>query len=41
MARLRVSDFNPDSGTLHIRKTKTNKEFLASIAKAMDADAKN
>ncbi len=26
MARLRVSDFNPDSGTLHIRKSKTHKD---------------
>ena len=26
LARLRVADFNSDSGTLHIRKTKTNKD---------------
>ena len=26
MARLRVSDFNPDSGTVHIRKSKTHKD---------------
>jgi integrase len=26
LARLRVSDFNPDAGTLHVRKTKTNKD---------------
>jgi integrase len=26
LARLRVADFNADSGTLHIRKTKTNKD---------------
>ena len=26
LARLRVSDFNADSGTLHIRKTKTHKD---------------
>src|SRR5262249_13758469 len=26
LARLRVSDFNRDAGTLHIRKSKTNKE---------------
>ena len=26
LARLRVSDFNADAGTLHIRKTKTHKD---------------
>jgi integrase len=26
LARLRVADFNPDSGTLHVRKTKTHKD---------------
>ena len=26
LARLRVSDFNPDAGTLHIRKSKTHKD---------------
>jgi integrase len=26
LAQMRVSDFNPDSGTLHIRKTKTHKD---------------
>lgn len=26
VARLRVSDFNPDSGTLHVRKSKTHKD---------------
>jgi hypothetical protein len=26
LARLRVADFNSDAGTLHIRKTKTNKD---------------
>jgi integrase len=25
LARLRVADFNPDSGTLHIRKSKANR----------------
>ena len=26
VARLRVEDFNPDAGTLHIRQSKTGKE---------------
>src|SRR6185437_1300088 len=26
LARLRVADFNADAGTLHLRKTKTNKD---------------
>jgi integrase len=26
LARLRVADFNPDSGTLHVRKSKANKD---------------